>query len=101
MKNSEIARYWAAKELTAIAREGNRVSLAAPFASPRFTLSVTVPESAAIKRVSFGPGGTDVRSDLANVDDVLKLKPGTWCREKEGIALCFDLRKGKTAVELA
>ncbi|MCB1094984.1 MAG: twin-arginine translocation signal domain-containing protein [Verrucomicrobiae bacterium] len=41
MKLSEIARYWAAKELTAISREGNRVILNAPFTASAFTLQIT------------------------------------------------------------
>ncbi len=38
MKNSEIARYWAAKELTKIERDGSAVVLKAPFACPAFTV---------------------------------------------------------------
>jgi hypothetical protein len=101
MKNSEIARYWAAKELTTISRAGNQITLSAPFATKRFTLSITVAESAAIKRVSHGPAGSDVRSDLKEISDPLKLVPGTWCREKDGVVTCFDLGKGKLTLELA
>jgi hypothetical protein len=92
MKNSEIARYWAAKELTTISRVGDQITLSAPFATKRFTLSVTVPEPAAIKRVSRGPAGSDVRSDLKEVANPLKLVPGTWCREKDGVSR-FDWGK--------
>src|SRR6476620_9244014 len=35
MKLSEIARYWAAKELTLIERDGDRITLRAPFAAPQ------------------------------------------------------------------
>lgn len=101
MKNSEIARYWAAKELTAIAREGNRVTLTAPFATTRYTLSIAVPDSAAIKRVTIGPAGSDVGSDLKEVDAVLKLTPETWHRGRGAIMACFDLPKSKVTVELA
>ena len=38
MKTSEIARYWAAKELTQINRNGDQITLTAPFSSLRFTL---------------------------------------------------------------
>jgi hypothetical protein len=38
MKLSEIARYWAAKELTEIARQGPSVTFNAPFATTRFTV---------------------------------------------------------------
>lgn len=100
MKNSEIARYWAAKELTTISRAGNQITLSAPFATQRFTLSVTVPDPAAIKRVSYGPAGSDVRSDLKEVAGPLKLVSGTWCREKDGVVVCFDLGKGKLALDV-
>jgi hypothetical protein len=100
MKNSEIARYWAAKELTTISRAGNQITLSAPFATKHFTLSVTVPEPAAIKRVSYGPAGSDVRSDLKEVAGPLKLVHGTWCREKDGVIACFDLGKGKLALDV-
>jgi len=38
MKQREIARYWAARELTQITNESGRVMLNAPFATPRFTV---------------------------------------------------------------
>ena len=47
MKLSEIARYWAAKELTQISRQGNRIVLDAPFASPRFTVRLKAAGAAA------------------------------------------------------
>ena len=100
MKLSEVSRYWAAKELTTITREANRLTLSAPFATHRFTLSVTVPEPAAIKRMSIGPAGSDVRSDLKEVADPLKLVSGTWCREKDGVIACFDMSKGKLALDV-
>ena len=100
MKNSEIARYWAAKELTTISRAGNQITLSAPFAARRFTLSVTVPEPAAIKRVSIGPAGSDVGSDLKEVAGPLKLVHGTWCRDKDSVIACFDIGKGKLALDV-
>ncbi len=99
MKNSEIARYWAAKELTAISREGNRLLLTAPFASPRFTVSANVAEPAAVKRVLLGADGKGQRAELKEVGELLKLTPGTWTRNREAIVACFDLPRGKTVVE--
>jgi hypothetical protein len=40
MKLSEVARYWAAKELTRIERRDDRITLRAPFAAPQFTLRI-------------------------------------------------------------
>ncbi len=45
MKPSEMARYWAAKELTKIQVQESSVSLAAPFACPQFTLRIAKPFS--------------------------------------------------------
>jgi hypothetical protein len=38
MKLSEVARYWAARELTRIGRNGPTVNFRAPFACPDFTV---------------------------------------------------------------
>ena len=40
MKMSEIGRYWAAKEVAEIRREGNVVTLKTPVTTPRFTLRI-------------------------------------------------------------
>src|SRR5207302_2623339 len=40
MKNSEIARYWAARTLTGIERSGGTVTLTAPFDCSGFTLRI-------------------------------------------------------------
>ena len=100
MRLNEIARYWAAKELTRIEREGNKITLTAPFASPRFTLEIagasTRPPS--LTR-SVGEGEPRI-PPLSEVTNRLKLKSGTWQRSKETTTVCFDLPKGKTVVEL-
>jgi hypothetical protein len=100
MKNSEIARYWAAKELTAISRDGNRVALTAPFASPGYTLRVSVAESPAVNRVDVIAANGEKRSELKAVEQPLKLVPGTWCRSRDAILACFDLPQGKVSLEL-
>jgi len=91
MKISEIARYWAAKELTRIERSAGGVALAAPFASPRFTLRIAA-RGGAPPKLSHEGGPIPVRE----VTRLLDLKPGTWLREQEGIVVCFDLPKGRT-----
>jgi len=82
MKLSEISRYWAAKELTKIEFDAAKslVTLKAPFACEEFTLSLPVLQGA--------PEG------LTEVDSRLKLKPGTWYREKDATLVCFKLTKG-------
>ena len=95
MKLSEIARYWAAKELTEITAAGNKVELFAPFATPRFTLHWKT--AGEIKPPRFGVNGS--LKPLEEVDGLLKLKSGAWCRHDGGVAVCFDLPKGSSVLE--
>ena len=96
MKLGEISRYWAAKELTEIARRGNAVLLKAPFASPRFTLAVTAPGNAVVPKLSVAGGP----QPLKEVSGPLKLESGTWTRDKEQVVVCFDLAKGESKLEV-
>ncbi len=95
MKLSEIARYWAAGELTAITRAAEGVTLRAPFACHEFTLWVSAPPQA---RPQVTAEGRPV--ELREVSAPGDLAGGAWLREGEGIALCFDLVKGTTTVRL-
>lgn len=92
MRLSEIARYWAAKELTTIERRdgSSSVLLRAPFACDEFTLSVT-----SAKGMPVVLRGTN-RTTLAEVVARSKLRPGTWCREEETTVVCFALAKGRS-----
>lgn len=95
MKISELSRYWAAKELTRIARRGNNVTLTAPFACPQFTLRV--PQAG-------GPPPQLVQGDralpLREVREPRSLEAGTWLREPDSRVACFDLPKGESALTL-
>jgi hypothetical protein len=95
MKNSEIARYHAAKELTQIQTAGGTVTLRAPFASPRFTLQVSA-RGDAVPKLSLG----GKPQTLGEVARPLELKPGTWTRDRAGVIVCFDLPKGTCRLEL-
>ncbi|MFN7935892.1 MAG: hypothetical protein U0R19_21355 [Bryobacteraceae bacterium] len=79
MKIGDIARYWAAKELTGIAREGNRVKLRAPYACPDFTIEIS---ARGLRGVRAGSVKTD------------------WKSEKDSAVVTFDLPKGETTLEL-
>ena len=95
MKLSEIARYWAAKELTQIESGGGAVTFKAPFASPRFTVHVAA-KGDATPKLTLG----EKPEPLNEVPQRLDLKPGTWTRDKEGIVICFDLPKGTSRVQV-
>ena len=95
MKNSEISRYWAARELTTIDKQGAAVRLRAPFASPAFTLDVKhAGARAASLRVK-----TQARP-LREVAKRLDLQSGAFFRHAEGVIACFDLPKGDSVLEL-
>jgi len=94
MKLSEIARYWAAKELTAITKADGNVTLKAPFGTPGFTLELPASGSAPLVKHTAG------EARLNKVDSPQRLSAGTWT-EAEGagrIIVCFDLEKGTTRI---
>jgi hypothetical protein len=91
MKLSEIARYWAAKELTTISAGATETSfrLEAPFACPQFTVRWT----SQTKSSPTITAGTKV-VELTPVSSLLKLQSGTYCDEGEQRIACFDLIRG-------
>lgn len=91
MKLSELARYWAAKELTSISVEGNRLNFRAPFACPGFTVRFTRRSESVAPPVLYA-GGQQIR--LQEVAGPLKLTSGAWTRQGSAIVACFDLPKG-------
>ncbi len=91
MKTSELARYWAAKELTRIEVKEKSVSLRAPFACPSFTLRIA----------DRGAGAPKLgEKPLTEVMRMRDLKSGGWLRERDGVVVCFDLAKGKSVLTL-
>jgi hypothetical protein len=96
MKNSEIARYWAAKECTRIDRDRNRVTFRAPFAAPIFTVEIQTQGSVAPK--VFANAHSDA---LKEVHTALRLDRGEWTRSENGVVVCFDLPKGTSYLELS
>jgi hypothetical protein len=95
MKQGEIARYWAAKELTRIDKRGREVTFNAPFATTRFTVRVAGADSTSPKLTA---AGTPV--ELRRVAAPLQLQSGTWHPDGRDLIVCFDLPKGKSALEL-
>ena len=97
MKLSEISRYWAAKELTAIAlaksQDSREFRLDAPFACPAFTVRC--------KSITDLPPALQMganRQTLQSVSSPLNLKTGTWCLDGGDILACFDLPKGQSSL---
>ncbi len=88
--------YWAAKELTRIQRDGQQITFTAPFAAPRFTVRLKAQSKR--PRTLTTAGGPAVA--LKAVRGALALTPGTYWEEQGEILVCFDLAKGKNALQV-
>jgi len=95
MKLSEIARYWAAKELTQITDEAGRVTFDAPFATNRFTVGIKISSTRAPRLIAKGRP-----VPLRRVESPLKLESGTWHATDHKMIVCFELPKGTTTLEV-
>ncbi len=93
MKLSEIARYWAARELTGIVRKGDSVQFRAPFASPDFTVEIASVKNATPRLTIKGR-----QIPLKEVSEPLKLQSMCWIRNSESVIACFDLPKGESQI---
>ena len=93
MKNSEIARYWTAKELTRIEKGEDGLTFKAPYACPAFTVRFNARPAAGVKVTVKGKV-----EPLAEVKKPLDLKAGTWLKDKDRLTVCFDLPKGASRV---
>ena len=94
MKLAELARYWAARELTQVSRTTGGWEFQAPFAAPAFTVRIAGRPNRAPRLMV----GTEEVS-LREVSDSRQLAPGTWLVSPPGLVLCFDLPAGRCAVE--
>lgn len=95
MKLSEIARYWAAKELTSIRVQGNQIHLDAPYAAKDFTVQLDqLVNQAPIHRFK------DQSRQLERKNSTLSLQSGTFALEENQTLLCFDLPKGQSQIEI-
>ena len=95
MKQSEIARYWAAKELTQIEKQGTRVTFSAPFATTRFTIQTRTNSQKAPQLVVDGKP-----VQLRKVQKPLQLETGTFHSDDRNTTVCFDLPKGKSTLDV-
>ncbi len=95
MKLSEIARYWAAKELTNITVSRTTITLKAPFSTPGFTLKLNSP----VRNPGIRFSGEEIKP-IIRVKDTKALKSDTWYSDKTGSVLCFNLEKGLSELVL-
>jgi len=87
MKLSEIARYWAARELTRTEWKATERQLQwlAPFACPDFTFSL--------------PLTAGIPQSLREVPSTSQLTEGTWCRDGKSVTICINLPKGEGSLQ--
>ena len=95
MKLSEIARYWAAKELTGITVSRNSLVMKAPFAAPGFTVKI----NSALHNPRIKREGAE--RPMLRVKDQKALKEGTWFSDRTGSVVCLDLVKGMNEVVIS
>lgn len=94
MKCSDIARYWAAKELTTIRSSPGRVILKAPFATERYTLQWNRVRGIPSLKVNQQP------VPLKRIEEETELDSGTWTSSGEDTIICFDLERGTSEIEM-
>jgi hypothetical protein len=102
MKLSQIARYWAARELTRIERPApGQIAFQAPYTCPEFTVRVTLAGDTAARptaRLRVSAGGKEAA--LSPAGSVGQLTPGTFHRHDETLVTCFDLPRGASRLVL-
>ena len=95
MKLSDVARYWAAKELTRVDRAGDRLLFQAPFECTDFT--VRFEARGQLRPQLQNQSGT---TPLTAVPACLQLRSGTFCRDGQMLTACFALPRGASQLEL-
>jgi hypothetical protein len=94
MKISEIARYWAARQLTRIDRTPAQITLTAPFAAPSFTVQI----SNLTPPLNLSHNNQPI--SLKSVSTLPDLKPNTYFHQDTATTLCFNLPQGRTVLTL-
>ena len=95
MKLNEIARYWAARELTSITLNGNKVILKAPFSTSGFTVKLNF----AVQNTGIKNEGDEIQP-LFRVNNIKSIKSNSWYSDTSSTILCFDLKKGSSEISL-
>ena len=95
MKLNEISRYWAAKELTSISGNGNKLLLKAPFATTSFTIRT----DSVLNNPGIKNEGEELRP-LERIRNKKSIKPDTWYADETDSIICFNLEKGSSEIVL-
>ncbi len=100
MKLGELARYWAARELTRMEVVGTEVRISAPFACPRFTVRVATRDPGRCRVENAGVAGGVTVVELTEVNSARALRPGTWRKDGDSTVACWDLVKGTGVLKM-
>lgn len=95
MKLSDVARYWAAKELTRIERRGEQIVFHAPFPCADFTVRFDAPKLSQVRLKA-----QTETTPLKEVSALLSLQAGTWCREDNQVVACVPLPRGTSQLQI-
>jgi len=98
MKLSDVARYWAARELTAVRPTPAGFALAAPYACPDFTVELDARVAGATPMPSIEREAHAV--PLREVRRATDLVSGAWHQHADRLSICFDLAKGASQLRL-
>ena len=96
LKNSELARYSAAKELTELRFQPGEISIQAAFAAPDFTLRVNHSGAGKVDVIH-----RDVNLPLNRLENKDQLDTNTWVGNEKSAILCFDLPRGQSKIQIA
>ena len=96
MKQSAIANYWAARELTRIIRDTSGVLFQAPFACSEFTVRFSAP---GIRRLQWEPKlSRNPPETLREISSPKDLAAGTWYRAGDSVTACLSLPRGVSSL---
>jgi hypothetical protein len=92
MKNSEIARYWAARKLTKVEGNEREINFRAPFGTENFTIRI----DKRVGKILHIHSGQDLA--LEKADNLLNLKQDTFYPEGNSTLVSFRLWKGNSTL---
>lgn len=95
MRQNDIARYWAAKELTKVTAVKNSITLEAPFATNGFTLKLNFP----VRKISIKHEVNEAKP-LKRVDNSNFTEQDCWFTDRKETWVCAELKQGKNEIIL-
>lgn len=91
MKLSEMARYWAAKELARLQSEATSVTVVTPFSCPNLTLQVEGWPARRPLRLELAGDNAPIQRKLQPVANSRELRPDTYWESDGKYFVCADL----------